>query len=222
MKASDTLFDPFTQDAMTRRIFEEPGPHIERVDAFSGPHGFLFGDQSGTGGSPDHLSLAQDYMEAAYVLTEAVFKGDWEDCRVAEPLMYLYRHATELFLKGVMGLDEKHHDLAALADAFVSFVKKRYDREMPEWISRRLKEIASVDPKSTMFRYGKTYDSKTKRDYVIPGEHYVNLSHLQDAMVALNWVIASIIGGACTERMEGLALRHSQRRYLQAMRNEDA
>jgi hypothetical protein len=101
MKAHDTLFDPLTQQAMTRRIFEEPGPHIERVDAFSAPHGFLFGYQSGMGGSPDHLSLAQSYMEAAYVLTEAL-NGDWEDCRVAEPLMYLYRHATELFLKGVM------------------------------------------------------------------------------------------------------------------------
>jgi hypothetical protein len=93
---------------------------------------------------------------------------------------------------------------------------------MPEWVSRILKEIASVDPKSTMFRYGKTYDSKAKRDYAIPGEHYVNLPYLQDAMVELNWAIASTIGGASTERMEGLALRHSQRRYLQAMRNEDA
>ena len=73
-----------------------------------------------------------------------------------------------------------------------------------------------------MFRYGKTYDSKSKRDYAISGEQYVNLSHLQDAMVALNWAIASTIGGVCTEQMEGLALRHSQRRYLQAMRNEDA
>jgi hypothetical protein len=219
MKPSDALFNPFTQQAMTRRIFEEPGPHIERVDAFSAPHGFLFGDQSGMGGSPDYLSLAQDYMEAAYVLTEAILRGDWEDCMLAEPLMYLYRHATELFLKGVTRLDEKHHDLAALADEFASFFQKQYGREMPEWVSRRLKEIASVDPKSTMFRYGKTYDSKAKRDYVIPGEHHVNLLHLQDAMVALNWAIASTVGGVCTERMEGLALRHSQRRYLQTMRN---
>jgi hypothetical protein len=222
MKASDELFHPFTEEAMTRRIFEEPDPHIERSDGFSAPHGFLFGNQSGMGGSPDHLSLAQDYMEAAYALTEAILKGDWEDWRVAEPLMYLYRHATELFLKGVMRLDEKHHDLAALADEFGSSFQKRYGREMPEWVSRRLKEIASVDPKSTMFRYGKTYDSKAKRDYAIPGELYVNLSRLQDAMVALNWAIASTIGGICTERMEGLALRHSQLRYLQAMRNEHA
>jgi hypothetical protein len=61
-------------------------------------------------------------------------------------------------------------------------------------------------------------DSKAKRDYAIPGEHYVDLLHLQDAMVALNWAIASVIGGVCTERMEGLALRHSQLRYLRAKR----
>jgi hypothetical protein len=222
MKASDPLFDPFTQQARMRRIFEEPDPYVERVDPCSGPHGFLFGYHSGMGGSPGYLTLAQDYMEAAYVLTETILKGDWEDWRVAEPLMYLYRHATELFLKGVMNLDEKHHDLATLADEFASFLQKQHGREMPELVSRTLKEIASVDPKSTMFRYGKTYDSKAKREYAIPGEHYVNLVNLQDVMVALNWAIASTVGGVCTERMEGLALRHSQRRYLQAVRNEHA
>jgi hypothetical protein len=205
---------PFAQEAMTRPLFEEPTSDIERIDGFSEPHGFLFGEQAGMGGNPDNLSLAQDHMEAAYVLTEAVMKGDWEDYRIAEPLMYLYRHSTELFLKGVMNSDGKHHDLKALADEFATFIKTNIGRKVPEWVTRRLNEIASVDPKSTMFRYGKTFDSRTKRDYPIPGESYVDLPHLQDAMIALNWAIASVVGGVCTERMEGLALRHMQLRYL--------
>ena len=31
----------FTEDAMNRPLFEEPGPHMERVDPWSGPQGFL-------------------------------------------------------------------------------------------------------------------------------------------------------------------------------------
>lgn len=39
-------------------------------------------------------------MEAAYVLTESIKKGDWEDYRLANPGLFLYWHSIELFLKG--------------------------------------------------------------------------------------------------------------------------
>jgi hypothetical protein len=48
---------PFTEDAMKRPLFEEPGPHIERADPWSGPQGFLLG---GMAASADQLSIAQD------------------------------------------------------------------------------------------------------------------------------------------------------------------
>ena len=206
--------NPFTQDAMNRPLFEEPGPHIERVDPFSGPQGFLFGDQSGMGGTPDSLSLAQDYMEAAYALTDAIRRGECEDFRVAEPLMYLYRHSLELFLKGVLGFDEKHHDLVALADKLVIFIRQKHGVKMPNWIPRRIKEIAAIDPRSTAFRYGKTFDPKAGVDRPISGASYVSLPHLQDAMVALNWAIASMVAGPCTAYMEALVARHAQRSHF--------
>jgi hypothetical protein len=206
--------NPFTQSAMTRPLFDQPSPEIERTDAFSGPLGFLFGASAGMGGSPDNLSLAQDYMEAAYVLSEAIAKGDWEDYRLAEPLMFLYRHSLELFLKGVMGSKPKGHDLARLADEFAAFIQKEHKRDVPAWVINRIKEFARIDPESTAFRYGSTFDKKTKRDYPIPGEHYVSLPHLQDVMIALNWAIASVIGGISTERIESLAARHAQLRHL--------
>jgi hypothetical protein len=206
--------NPFTEAATKRSLFEEPGPHIERTDPFTGPKGFLLGDQAGMGGSPDNLSLAQDFMEAAYFLTEAIKKGDWEDYRLAQPLMFLYRHSLELFLKGVMDSEKKHHDLSALADDFAAFIRQKYRRELPSWIILRIKEISEVDPASTVFRYGRTYDKVSKTDDPIPGELYVSLPHLQDAMIALNWALASVVGGPFTERMEGLALRHAQLQYL--------
>jgi hypothetical protein len=206
--------NPFTDTAMNRPLFEEPGPHIERTDPFTGPKGFLIGDQAGMGGSPDNLSLAQDFMEAAYVLTEAIKRGDWEDHRLAQPLMFLYRHSLELFLKGVTDSDRKHHDLIGLADDFAAFIRQEYQREVPSWVIKRIQEIGEIDPASTAFRYGRTCDKVTKEDYPVPGEAYVSLPHLQDAMVALNWALASVIGGVITDRMEGLALRHAQCHYL--------
>jgi hypothetical protein len=191
---------PFTEDAMTRPLFEEPGPHIERTDAWSGPLGFLLG---GMAESADRLNLAQDYMEAAYVLTESIKKGDWEDYRLANPVLFLYRHSIELFLKGVMGETRKSHRLADLADGFAEFIRLRYGKEVAPWITQRLKEIAAVDPNSTAFRYGAN---------VGPDEVYVSLPHLQDAMVALNWALASAVGGVSTERMEALARQHAMRR----------
>ena len=202
---------PFTEDAMTRPLFEEPGPHIERSDAWSGPQGFLFG---GMAGCATKLHIAQDYMEAAYVLTEAIKKGDWEDYRLANPVLFLYRHSIELFLKGVMGEPRKIHGLAELADGFAAFIRKRHGKDVPAWITKRLKEIAAIDPNSTAFRYGTNRDPKTKKDVPIVGadELYVSLPHLQDAMVALNWALASVVGGMPTERMEALARRHAARR----------
>jgi hypothetical protein len=202
---------PFTEDAMTRPLFEEPGPHIERVDAWSGPQGFLFGGMAGSGSK---LDIAQDFMEAAYVLTEAIKKGDWEDYRLASPVLFLYRHSIELLLKGVMGDSSKTHRLADLADRFATFIRKRHDRDVPAWITKRLKEIAAIDPNSTAFRYGTNHDPKTEKDVAIVGadELYVSLPHLQNAMVALNWALASVVGGVPTERMEALARQHAASR----------
>jgi hypothetical protein len=193
---------PFTEDAMERPLFEEPGPHIERADPWSGPQGFLLG---GMAASADKLNIAQDYMEAAYVLTESIKKGDWEDYRLANPVLFLYRHSIELFLKGVMGETRKIHSLAQLADGFAEFIRQRFGKEVPTWIVGRLKEIAAVDPNSTAFRYGGA---------VGPDEVYISLPHLQDVMVALNWALASVVGGISTGRMEALARQHAARRYF--------
>lgn len=202
LDSRDEPMSPFTEDAMTRALFEQPGPHIERVDAWSGPLGFLLGGMSETA---DRLSVAQDYMEAAYLLTEAIRNGEWEDYRLANPVLYLYRHSIELFLKGVMGDDRRTHRLDVLAEGFADFARREYRAEVPVWIISRLQEIAAIDPNSMVFRYGGTVGSD---------EVYVSLPHLQDAMVALNWALASVIGGVPTERMEALARRHQTRHHF--------
>ena len=65
----------FTKDAMSRPLFEEPGDHIVRDDPFSGPQGFMVGDEF----IPTRIEMAQQYFDAAHMLLESIKRGDWED-----------------------------------------------------------------------------------------------------------------------------------------------
>ena len=172
----------FTKDAMSRPLFEEPGDHIVRDDPFSGPQGFMVGDEF----IPTRIEMAQQYFDAAHMLLESIKRGDWEDYKLVNPALFLYRHSLELLVKGLLGSAPKTHDLAALADEFSQAYSDRWQRPVPGWIIERLKEMAAIDPGSTAFRYGENYDRALKADVPVPSAMYVSLPHLQRAMLTLN------------------------------------
>lgn len=181
----------FSDEQMHRPLFEEPTPAIERRDAWEKPYGFLIG--GGANLSLQHLG--QQYYDAAYLLVESIKHQDLEDYRLANPVLYLYRHSVELFLKAAMGEAAKTHSLDRLADEFADFVKQRFDALVPEWIVGRMKELGTIDPSSTAFRYSQNYDESVRRDVPIAGEYHVDLLHLQSAMVALNIALVGVIAG---------------------------
>jgi len=124
--------------------------------------------------------------DAANLLVETIRIGEWEDQRLANPVLYLYRHSIELFLKAFLGSAGKTHDLSSLADEFRVFIKAEFDADLPDWISNRLKELADLDPGSTAFRYNQNYDKASKSDLPVDGEYHVDLIHLQSAMSELS------------------------------------
>ena len=65
----------FSYDQMHRPLFEEPTPEIERHDSSEGPLGFMVGGMANL----SYQHLGQQYFDAAYLLTEAIRNGDWED-----------------------------------------------------------------------------------------------------------------------------------------------
>jgi hypothetical protein len=174
---------------MTRPVFEEPSESAERSDPWSGPKGFMIGGMS----HPRLQDLGQQYFDAAYLLTEAIKRGDHEDYKLSNPVLFLYRHSIELFLKSYMVKAEKKHGLEKLAQNFTEYMKREYAADIPSWINARIKEVAAIDPTSTAFRYGVTYDRDLKLDVRVPGETYVSLPHLQQAMLALNTALAGTI-----------------------------
>jgi hypothetical protein len=106
----------------------------------------------------------------------------------------------ELFLKAAMGIATPTHSLDRMADEFAAFVKREFDADVPGWIIRRMKELGTIDPNSTAFRYSQNYDKVSKSNQPINGEYHVDLLHLQSAMRALNCALVGVIAAiACGE-----------------------
>ena len=185
---------------MYRPLFEEPSDSVQRVDPSEGPPGFLVGGLANL----ELQQLGQQYFDAAYLLTESIRLGEWEDHRLGNPVLYLFRHSIELFLKAALGGSAKTHNLADLARQFRAFVKEEFDNELPDWISSRLNELAAIDPNSTAFRYSQNYERSSKTDVPVEGEFHIDVAHLQSAMMALNSAIVGLIAAiACGEGKSG-------------------
>ena len=71
-------------EELRRRLFDEPGPEIEREDAWSEPKGFLIGGMA----LPSRTELARQYFDAANALVEAILRLEWEDYRLANPALF--------------------------------------------------------------------------------------------------------------------------------------
>jgi hypothetical protein len=180
----------FTEESTMRPLFEEPIPDLEHQNSSEEPLGFLIG---GMANAPlQHLG--QQYYDAAYVLTETIRLGEWDDYQLANPVLYLYRHSIELFLKSVMDNTGKTHSLYQLATQFSAYIKQKFNCEVPNWVTNRLKEIADIDPNSTAFRYSSNYDKVSGVDKPIQGELHVDLLHLQNAMKVLNTALVGVLG----------------------------
>lgn len=184
-----TRADVFTEETMTRPLFEELTDEHAREDEWSGPHGFALGGMM----QANAASLAEEYFAAANELVDAIKDKRIADYRIGNAALFLYRHSCELILKAAMPDAKRVHDLIALTDRFVMMVKERYGQDVPTWIVRRMKELAAIDPGSTAFRYGAYGTPIDAADQPIEFEAYVSLSHLQAAMLALNTALVSAV-----------------------------
>jgi hypothetical protein len=190
------------QAPMMRPLFEEPTVDIEREDPWSGPKGFMLGGWS----LPTPSEMAKQYLEAADALVDAIKQNEMEDYRIANPVLFLYRHAAEMTLKGIMYSAPKTHDLSRLADDFDAFIKDKCGQSAPPWITTRLKEIAGIDPNSTAFRYGEYQCKGPNQAALADGEIYIDLFHVQRSMKALIEAL---------DRVYALASQHAMRQHAQ-------
>jgi hypothetical protein len=167
-------------EAMKRPLFEEPSPACERPDPFHGPKGFMLGGMCWP--TDPYKDTAQQYFDAANVLISKIERNEFEDYRLSNPILYLYRHWLELMVKAIVGR-VREHNLERLAERLDSYLQDQ-GVTLPKWVVARFKEVAAMDDDSTVFRYAERY---------IPDEVYVSLPHLKRAMGMLNIVLLALV-----------------------------
>ena len=178
----------FSKTARVKPLFVEPSDECVREDPLTGPQGFMVGGMA----KPNMFELSREYYIAAELLVDSIQRGDVLDYDIANPVLFLYRHAIELLLKSIIGGELRTHGLDALTSKFEEFTSKCYGQQVPPWIVRRIKEVAKIDPGSTAFRYTENWDKEQKRFVSVDGEVYVSLPHLQKSMKALYTALAGV------------------------------
>lgn len=156
------LFVELTKDTAFDRFLEPPGDILKSVEV-------------GSKWIQNETAMANQFAHAANVLSEAALKSGapWF---FSNPILYLYRHAIELSIKGVLSNPPKTHDLQRLFDAFADDAKSAYGVDPRNGqLAEVVNEFARIDPLATSFRYAKNKHDKPHFNL----EHVVDLDELR-------------------------------------------
>lgn len=141
--------------------------------------------EAGANWVKDESTMAVQYEMSANLLRDAAIKTGtpWF---YANPILFLYRHAIELYLKGIVRSRRPTHNLLKLRDALISFIKDNYGVDITDgWVTQTISEFADIDPSSTRLRYANDNDGKPS----YTTEQVVNLDDLKKRMDALFQVL---------------------------------
>lgn len=155
-------------------LFQEPPEDLDETWR----HGALVGGI--VTGTFDRLTLADSYKRAGDILVDSALQT-WEASELIYPVLYNYRHATELYLKAVLSPAKLDHDLKPLLDMLEQSLQSEFKSEVPAWFKGVVLDFVDFDPTSTTFRYG---DSNVKWG----DEHWVDLPHVK---LRMGWVSTS-------------------------------
>lgn len=133
--------------------------------------GVVFGGEFELG---DIFTTADSFKLAGDKLIETALKN-YEERELFQPAIYNYRHATELYLKAIIG-EEINHDLRDLKEKLKTVLKNEFNTVPPEWFDNIIEAFDYTDPKGTAFRYGKT---------IPKDELYADMGHIGTLM---NWL----------------------------------
>jgi hypothetical protein len=155
-------------------IFQEPPPTIDETWT----HGAMLGGMCGY----DEQQMAESYFAAGDSLISAVLDGQRDGRHMINPVMYVYRHGVELYLKCIVRPSVRDHNLASLLERFCRHVRARYREPIPRWVTKPISELAAYDPGSDTFRYDTDRDG---RYFQTDGESWVDLRTVRKEMSRL-------------------------------------
>ncbi len=126
-------------------------------------HGIIIGGMA----QRDFHHAARAYKLAADELLKQAL-GRLEPHEVDYPILFLYRHCIELYLKTLLTKPPEHHDLGEL----IKLLEQQYGGKLGGWVLDRLHDFHRIDVRSDLFRYPQ----------FVPGELWIDFHQLQEVM----------------------------------------
>jgi hypothetical protein len=121
--------------------------------------------------------IARAYKQAGDVLVKEALENDLAH-EFTYPILFVYRHTIELYLKTILNPTQRNHNLESLIQALVDYIDSKYKQPLESCVVERLREFATFDPSSTTFRYSSGH-LKSEKLY---SETWVDLTNLSQVM----------------------------------------
>lgn len=126
-------------------------------------HGVLVGGMA----SRNLPQIARAYKTAADELLKLAL-SQYEPHEIDYPIIFLYRHSIEVYLKAMVQAPPETHDLGRL----IELLEEQLGKKIAAWVKDRLWDFQRMDRHSDVFRYAD----------LAPGELWVDFHQLKAVM----------------------------------------
>ena len=139
----EDIFDEIIQEAtpIFRDIPENLEGELQSSVVFGGLSQFV-----------DTFFLADSYKLAGDILIDKSIATE-EGYELICPIIYNYRHATELYLKAIVNTQKQTHDLKTLLEKFRAMLLIEFKATPPQWFENIILAFNDFDPNGTAFRW---------------------------------------------------------------------
>jgi len=96
----------------------------------------------------DWIQVARSYKAAADELVKQAL-SQFEPHEIDYPIIFLYRHSIELYLKTMLKTKPGHHVIAEL----IGLLEQQVGSKLDGWVKDRLRDFHRIDKQSDVFRY---------------------------------------------------------------------
>jgi len=121
-------------------LFQDPSDEMDET----WQHGTLIGGMA----CHDLPQVARAYKLAADELLKLAL-SKYEPHELDYPILFLYRHTVEVYLKAALDQPPEHHDLSRL----IQLLEAEGEKKIAGWVKDRLWDFHKIDNMASLFRY---------------------------------------------------------------------
>lgn len=121
-------------------LFQDPSEEMDET----WQHGTLIGGMA----CRDLPQVARAYKLAADELLKLAL-AKYEPHELDYPILFLYRHTVEVYLKAALDNPPEHHDLSRL----IQLLEAECGKKFAGWVRDRLWDFHTIDKMAALFRY---------------------------------------------------------------------